>query len=90
MQDELLPLLPDLLFPSESDEPVVYLCMEYSDTDTPLSPERLATLLNLNPKVPILEKDYFRGLCLTGPFVRKACEIQTMVEHRASTKPDPA
>ncbi len=57
MQEEIQPLLPDLLFPSESDEPVAYFCMEYLDTDAPLSPERLAALLNLDPKVPILEKD---------------------------------
>jgi len=56
MESEILPLLDGLLYPSESDEPVVYMCMPHAG-DGWLSTEDLSKLILIDPDTSVAERD---------------------------------
>lgn len=57
MKEDIEQLLEDLLFPSESDEPVDYISFENIEGDEPLTLETFRCLVALPENAPIEERD---------------------------------
>ena len=56
MESEVLPLLEDLYYPSESDEPVELVCLLYTGSEC-LSPETFGAIFSLPSGTRIAERD---------------------------------
>lgn len=57
LKEELLPLLDELWYPSESDEPIELIHVNAADVTLPLTPDSLVKLLSLDPAERIVEKE---------------------------------
>lgn len=56
MESEVLPLLEDLYYPSETDEPVELVCQHYTGSEC-LTPETFGRIFSLPPQTRIVERD---------------------------------
>lgn len=57
LEEEIKPLIENLWYPSESDEPVAFITLMTTDTALPLTDQQLHTLLELDPQMPVQQKE---------------------------------